>query len=428
MYFNKNSAFKLVLFLCSISFSIYTPAMAQSTKIISGSVIDATTKESLPFVTVTLKKSLIGTATNENGFFDLKYPDTISNDSLFVALLGFKSFTLPLSTITDAINISLVKSDIELKEIVVRPLPPTYYIKQAISNLKETNPKDPFQTEAYYREIITENSNFIVSNEAVFKTYYPSFQDTIKNQHQVLLFRKADDLKEVAFMKSHRDKKTAKKEARAKKNGKILTEEERKGFVSNFGGPEAILRQADLSKKGNEYLDSTSFKLYDYSFAPSSSYDNKELMVITFKSKGKVDHSHQTGEIYIDIASNAIVKIKERGDFVIPLTVRPVLFLYGFSIDDPKYESEIIFQSVNNRWYPKNIQFSLGAELTKKHWFDDNEHSIFEVEGLFSVNKIKINGTSPIPKEKRFDSSKKIESQVHNDEGLSWSNINIIKK
>lgn len=428
MYFNKNLAFKLVSYLFSIALTIGGSTFAQSTKIISGNVIDATSKESLPFVTVTLKKSLIGTVTNELGFFDLKYPDDIANDSVFVTLLGFQSVTIPLSSITDTISIALLKSDIELKEVVIRPLPPTYYIKQAIANLKQTNPKDPFQTQAYYREIITENSNFIVSNEAIIKTYYPSFQDTVKNQHQILLYRKGDDLKEVAFMKEQREKKIAKKEAKAKKKGKILTEEESKGIASNFGGPEAILRQADLSKSDNEYLDSTSFKHYEYNFAPSSSYDNKELMVINFKSKGKVDHSHQVGKIYIDIASNAIVKVEESGDFVIPLALRPVLFLYGFSIDDPKYETVTVFQSVNNRWYPKNIQFNLSAELTKKHWFEDNEHSLFEVEGMFTVNKIKINGTAPIPKEKRFDAKKKIEPQVFNDEGIKWSEVNVIRK
>jgi CarboxypepD_reg-like domain len=428
MSFLKKQSLSFTLIVLLLILAKFNPAVGQSTKLISGSVIDATTKESLPFVTVTLKKSLIGTVTNENGFFDLKYPDDITNDSLFITLLGFQSVTLPLSDIKDSASVSLLKSDIELKEVVIRPLPPTYYIKQAIANLKQTNPKDPFQTQAYYREIMTENGNFIVSNEAVFKTFYPSFQDTIKNQHQALLFRKADDIKEVAFMKAQRDKKAAKKEARAKKKGKILTEEESKGIAANFGGPEAILRQADLSKSGDEYLDSTSFKHYEYTFAPSSSYDSKELMVINFKSKGKVDHSHQVGKIYIDIASNAIVKIEESGDFVIPLALRPVLFLYGFSIDDAKYSTVTEFQGVNNRWYPKNISFNLGAMLTKKHWFADNEHSLFEVESMFTVNKIKINGTSPIPKEKRFDAKKKIEPQVFNDEGLNWSEVNIIKK
>lgn len=424
----KTQIFSYLILLLLIIGSFNNNANAQATKLINGSVIDGSTNEYLPFVTVTLKKSLIGTVTNEGGFFDLKYPEDITNDSLFITLLGYQSSTLALSDIKDSIKITLNKSDIELKEVVIRPLPPTYYIKQAIANLKQTNPKDPFQTQAYYRELITENDNFIVSNEAVFKTFYPSFQDTIKNQHQALLFRKADDIKEVAFMKAQRDKKAAKKEAKAKKKGKILTEEESKGIASTFGGPESILRQADLSKSGDEYLDSTSFKHYEYTFAASSSYDSKELMVINFKSKGKVDHSHQVGKIYIDIASNAIVKIEESGDFVIPLALRPVLFLYGFSIDDPKYATITEFQAINNRWYPKNISFNLSAELTKKHWFADNEHSFFDVESMFTVNKIKINGISPIPKEKRFDAKKKIDSQVFNDEGLNWTDVNIIKK
>ena len=414
-----------------IHLSVFIPGntiYAQDQKVIIGSVIDANTKEVLPFTSITLKKSLIGTATNEDGIFEIKFSSEIIGDSLFVALLGYKSNTQPLNAIKDTILIALQKSEIELKEIVVRPLPPTYYIKQAMKNLKETNPKDPFQTEAYYREIVMENDNYIVSNEAVFKSYYPNFQDTIKNQHQVLLYRKANEIKEMSFMKERREKKVAKKQAQAKKKGKVLTDEERKGLAANFGGLEQILKQADLSKSEDEYLDSTSFKHYNYNFASSSSYDNKILLVIDFKSKGNINHVRQSGKIYIDIASNAIVKVEEYGDFVIPIALRPILFLYGFSIDKPKYESIKLFQCVNTRWYPKNVYFNMSADFTKTHWFEPDEHSSFSIEGVFNVNKIKINGTQPITKEKRFVPSKKIEPQVFNDEKINWSDVNIIKK
>ena len=94
----------------------------------------------------------------------------------------------------------------------------------------------------------------------------------------------------------------------------------------------------------------------------------------------------------------------------------------------PSKTQENVVDGEDDKENQKNIQFNLSAEFTKKHWFDPNEHSFFVVEGMFIVNKIKINDSNAIPKEKRFDTKKSMETQVFNDEGLKWSDVNIIKK
>jgi len=75
-------------------------------------------------------------------------------------------------------------------------------------------------------------------------------------------------------------------------------------------------------------LDSLQFKDYKYSFAKSSSYNSNELMVIDFETRGKVNHVRESGKIYIDLNSQAIVKIECKGDFIIPGIINPYfLFL-----------------------------------------------------------------------------------------------------
>ena len=63
-----------------------------------------------------------------------------------------------------------------------------------------------------------------------------------------------------------------------------------------------------------------------------------------------------------------------------------------------------------------------------KNMFQENEHSDFGINWVFSVNKFELDNPVPIPLDKRFNSETEFETQVFNDIGLSWSEINIIKK
>jgi hypothetical protein len=410
--------------------------MAQKGEVLYGTVNDASNGQPVPFATVTLKNSLIGTTTNESGQFELHLPDSLQEDELLVTFLGYAFKTYPLESVRSPLLVSLVPSSIDLKEVLIRPLPPTYFIKLAMQSKTANYPSAPFESNAYYREIIQENGNFLRSHEGVFKTYYPNFQDTLKNQHQLLLFRKANDLQELAFMKKERLKdeaKDKKREEKSLKKGKPQKKDSKNNDKDSlkigeiFGGPENLLKMSDIFKDPKNFLDSNEFKNYTYSFAKSSSYNDVALMVIQFQSKGKVDHVREEGFIYLDIASNAIVKIESKGSYSIPTLARPVLFLMGFGVKNPTFKSSISFQNVNDRWYPNAIQFKMNIQVEKKRMFSKNDNSNFDIEGILAVNKLKTSAPSSVELAKRFSVKKKPEVQVFNDQGLNWSEVNIIK-
>lgn len=66
--------------------------------------------------------------------------------------------------------------------------------------------------------------------------------------------------------------------------------------------------------------------------------------------------------------------------------------------------------------------------LTNNHLFRKDEYSDFEIEQFFTVNEFKTENILPIPQEKRFKEGKEMDKQVHNDSGLTWEGLNIIKK
>ncbi|MBX3164296.1 MAG: hypothetical protein KF900_07420, partial [Bacteroidetes bacterium] len=309
-----------------------------------------------------------------------------------------------------------------------------YYIKLAVLNIKNNYPKTPFVSEAYYREKALENKNFLQCDEGVFKTYCPNYLDTTKSQHQLLLYKQEKDIKEVQFMSKERDKAEAKQkkhEEKATKKGEAAPEKKGSNvnidIANSFGGPENSLKASQITKP-ERFLDTLEFKHYEYSFAKSTSYNNSELMVIDFKTKKKVDHVRESGKIYIDVASHAFVKIESAGDFVIPAIIKPILFFAGLGIDNPTFSESLEFQPAQGKWYPKNIQFYLDFKIVKRRMFAANDRSDFEIEQVYTVNKLQIENVLPIAAEKRFNSNKPMEEQVHNDENISWEGINIIKK
>jgi hypothetical protein len=431
----KKYTIYLVVFV-AIQFSV----AAQNKILISGNVVDAASNAGLPFATVSLKKQLIGIVTNEAGNFDLYVPEELMDDTLLVSYFGYRQQLLKLRTLQSPMSIRLQQSTVNLKEIVVKPQPPEFYIKWAILSIKNNYPNTPFQTEAYYREKVLENKNFIRCNEGIFKTYCPNYLDTLKNQNQLLLFREEANIHEMQFMSKERkeaeekeNKRVAKQNEKNIKAGKAEIKPQKQNntgldLASAFGGPESILQQGDIARHPDNFLDTNDFKNYHYTFAKSSTYNNGELMVIDFKSRGKVEHVRIEGHIYIDVASHAIVKVESTGDFVIPVLIRPVLFFAGFGIENPRFQSVTEFQQVKSRWYPKNIQYNININISNKHWFRPNEHSDFVIEGIYTVNKLKVENASPIPAEKRFDARKEMKDQVHNDEHITWEGINIIKK
>ena len=96
--------------------------------IISGKVIDETTKESLPYVNIVIydmaKKVITGGITDDNGEFKVK--DIPRGNSLVeIQFIGFKTFSKPISITSEEKNISLgtislQEDSAKLDEVVVR--------------------------------------------------------------------------------------------------------------------------------------------------------------------------------------------------------------------------------------------------------------------------------------------------------------------
>ena len=409
----------LPIFICTC----FAFISAKAQKTITGFVVDAANGAALEFVPIALKHQMIGVVSNEGGKFDLIVPESAANDTILISAFGYKPFIVPVKLIEGPLSIRLQTNITQLQEIEVRPLPPSHYVLMALRRFKQNYPSKAFESTAYYREKITENKNFIAFNEGVFKTYCPNYTDTTRNQDQLMLYRRAENIEEMAFMKKERDRDEKRKEDGKKKKSNVEID-----IADSFSGPNDILRSSRIASKSSSYLDSTQLKEYEFTWDKSTYYNNEEVMVINFKSKGKVDHLREIGKLYIERNSLAIVKIENSGDMIIPVLLRPVLFMYGLGVENPSYSKDVSFQHIGEFWYPQQIQFEAHIEVTKRRMFAKNDVSVFDVDQAYVVNKLRIEKAQAIPAEKRYKAGEDLQKQIHNDENLSWDKVNGIKR
>ncbi len=109
--------FSIVLALASIPFSF---SQETAKTIIKGSVTDALTGESLPYVSVYLKGTTVGTLTDTRGKYAIE--TTAKSTTIVFSFVGYQTETRIISPGKEqTLNITLALSSIALEEVIVKP-------------------------------------------------------------------------------------------------------------------------------------------------------------------------------------------------------------------------------------------------------------------------------------------------------------------
>jgi outer membrane receptor for ferrienterochelin and colicins len=123
MYFN--TYFTTVGNLAHISFltvflSIISQLASAQTRTLTGSILDAETREPLPYTNIIIEGTVTGATTDEQGRFALALPsDSPASGNLVVSFVGYKSDTLRFSSAQSTYNILLHPDFGALKEVMV---------------------------------------------------------------------------------------------------------------------------------------------------------------------------------------------------------------------------------------------------------------------------------------------------------------------
>jgi hypothetical protein len=110
------------LFLCTSTSTIYAQTTAPAAKLLSGRIIDKTTKEPLPFTSLSLKEEQTGALSNEFGVFQLPAPTKSDTDSLIVMALGYEHLAIAVhkNEMRENMVLEVARRAVALQNVLVK--------------------------------------------------------------------------------------------------------------------------------------------------------------------------------------------------------------------------------------------------------------------------------------------------------------------
>lgn len=157
--------------------------------IIRGRVLDQESGTPLPYATIGIPEKGLGTASNKEGGFLLKLPDSLMDCHLRVSYMGYKSRELPLMLLNNTQSDIFLETDyISMQEVIIRYYDPDAIVREALNKRLENFSNEPVYQTNFYREGVLRNNKLLNYSEALFRVYKPSY-DANFDTEQVLLLK-----------------------------------------------------------------------------------------------------------------------------------------------------------------------------------------------------------------------------------------------
>jgi len=251
--------------------------MAQQV-VVSGVVVDQKTGDPLRQVSVSAGR--VSVVTNEDGDFTLKLNEMPS--AVNISHLGYKTQRLTLKDgKTEGLNIRLVPTSIQLREIVVRNFDPRELVNIAIDKIPENYSKVPELLKGFYRETAMKRKHYIYVAEGVEDMYKtPYSRGTTRDR--------------VSIIKGRR--------LLSQKRGDTLG-------IKVVGGPvQAVMM--DLVKNRDFLLNKEDLDNYSFSMGTPEFINDRQQYVVLMEPSLMTTYALYHGKMYIDAERLAFTRIE----------------------------------------------------------------------------------------------------------------------
>jgi protease II len=404
-----------------VKLKIHNQAIAKLNKLadfisISGTVTEYQTNIPIGFASINIEHQSIGTATNIEGGFIFHIPLECTNDTLVVSAMGYQSYRVAVNSIlNEKLNVQLVTKVYPLSEIEVRPIDPFEIIKKAIAKIPENYPSEPINMDGFYREMTFENDTCVEMAEAACEFYYRPYGEQYKARDAVdRVFNYPENHFDFFSgmldlpMISNPNNKLKIIEARASN----LNHKQRFKVVPK-GGPISSVSWDIVNDK--YFLTNKKFlKKKRYKYEGISTYNNKEVFVISYK--GKKGYRLNTRTFYIDTKSLAFIAIKIQSPVLESQTTQywtPALYTKKRKkcedlVLQKKETIRITYKDLNGKWYLNTVK----DELSFDYIFSDSykyklkqDKISYKIEKDLLINHIRLKDLHEIPSEINFANS-----------------------
>ena len=374
--------------ITALSVTLCILCYSQTTEI-KGTIRDKETSIPLPYATISVENTGIGTIANPTGGYSIIVPDSISNAKIQVSYLGYYSKSIDISEAKNTkLNIELKPYKHEIKEVIIRPLTPQEVIRRMLANRLQNYPTSPFFVKGFYRETFTENQQYLDFVEALVAVHNFGYNDTTKSEAYLIQGRTRDDLQEMNFGSHMVEKKYEKEIKKAERKGEPTDSIEKDQAINIiFGGPAGIIFN-DPVRYPADGLDTNEFKHYQYEFGEDSYLDGKELYTIKYVSKRRQMGAKISGTLYITKDTYAMVHTNTMMDIQVPAFAKPLLAAVRVKANDIELAVKVEYKAYRNQYYISKVVKQAQGHLTKKYMGHPTEDAKFYIQQAFAVTDI----------------------------------------
>ena len=291
-----------------------------------GYILDSEKKKPLPLADLIVTNTNISTISNSEGEFILKVPKTISENTITINYLGYKTKIISFSELDSSSNkIFLEEAITTLNSVDINTVNDAELLVRKALQLKGENyvNSNSIMT-AFYRETIKKGNKNASLSEAVLNIYKQSYTSPKRDHIKLIKSRKKTNYKRLDTI-----------------------------AVKLQGGPFSCLH-TDLMKYPQYVFTKDDFSKYEFSFGNSTQIDNKRVYVINFKQRPEYATPLYYGKLYIDQETNALASA-----------------IYNLNVDDRKLASKLFIRKKPNKVqvYPTEAAYRVNYRIKDGKWY-----------------------------------------------------------
>lgn len=282
--------------------------------ILKGKVLDSRSGKPLPWATIGLFGTSLGSISNQTGEFSFKLPGDMPDPMLVISYMGYKNMFLPvIYPLEKEMAIRLEKDIIPLQEVIIRFADPALLLTEALNRVPVNYLDEHATMTAFYRESVKRNDRFMMYSEAVLDIAKgPYKRNSTRDQVRIRKGRKITDVatEDTVMIKL------------------------RSGIYTSLS--------LDVIKSRPDFLKEDFLNRYDLDFTDIMTYGDRLVYVISFRQKSNIPDLLFRGQIYLDQEHLAILAVdfefnpelihKEPGIFLVSrsphIHIRPTMARY----------------------------------------------------------------------------------------------------
>ena len=155
---------------------------------IKGNIANEATKEKIPFVSIQLLNSHIGTQSNADGHYILKVPNNKTSDTVVFSALGYKKMKIIVSDLRKQRHIQLTPHALDLKEVTIKDFAsPQSLLDEVIRRIPQNYHSSPTVSTFFFRRWSMANDSLYLFYESLTDVYRAGYGKFDKKRYYKVL-------------------------------------------------------------------------------------------------------------------------------------------------------------------------------------------------------------------------------------------------